>query len=480
MRLLAIMACAVVVSCSPDVEAGPPDADPRDVVGRAIDAMGGDSLLRGLRYLRLEGVREETSPGVATDAGIPPTITGHFDELRDVRAGVARRHQSVELASRGEPVAYTVTSAAALSNDVADELERSPERILLAALAAADLRSLADTVFGDETYHVVAFGAPRLRVYVNAVTGLPRGWAGLRSYPGDRFVWRIWGDVRTRVLWSGWSLEPGGLRYPRLQRIIRNGVAQKTVTITKIEPNPAVEPDSAPSVDRAAIRATEVIGEDVREVGPGIVFLPGAYNTVLVRQDDGVVVIEAPESAEYSRQVLAEAATRFPGLPVKAVVVTTPAWPHVGGIREYVARGIPIHTAARNAGLIRRIAASAHRQDPDSLERSPRPPLIRAVADTVTLGGGENAVQLLLASSPGSRKAATDLLVYLPSRNLLYAGDLYVPRRFEPNYWRQGMAELIGAVRRRGLTPRTVVGLHLEPTDWDGFEGGADEGADAS
>jgi hypothetical protein len=30
---------------------------------------------------------------------------------------------------------------------------------------------------------------------------------------------------------------------------------------------------------------------------------------------------------------------RYPGVKVKAVVTTSDAWPHLGGVREYVARG---------------------------------------------------------------------------------------------------------------------------------------------
>ena len=64
--------------------------------------------------------------------------------------------------------------------------------------------------------------------------------------------------------------------------------------------------------------------------------LPGAFNVALVRQPDGVVVIEATTSGPYSAAVIAAAEKRFPGAKIKAVVTTSDAWPHVGGIREYV------------------------------------------------------------------------------------------------------------------------------------------------
>jgi hypothetical protein len=38
-----------------------------------------------------------------------------------------------------------------------------------------------------------------------------------------------------------------------------------------------------------------------------------------------------------------------PGKRVKAVITTSTAYPHFGGLREYVARGIPVYAADVNA-----------------------------------------------------------------------------------------------------------------------------------
>ena len=78
-------------------------------------------------------------------------------------------------------------------------------------------------------------------------------------------------------------------------------------------------------------------GQAGQELVSGVVLIPGAWNTTLVRQSDGIVVIEAPISSGYSVQAIAEANKRFPGIPIKAVITTSDAWPHIGGVREYVA-----------------------------------------------------------------------------------------------------------------------------------------------
>ena len=89
-----------------------------------------------------------------------------------------------------------------------------------------------------------------------------------------------------------------------------------------------------------------------------------------------MAVIRAPISSGYSAEVLAEAARRFPRLPVKAVISTSDAWPHFAGVREYAALGIPIYTLDLNRPavmrsidtphLLRLIGSSAHRGPPGS------------------------------------------------------------------------------------------------------------------
>jgi hypothetical protein len=79
------------------------------------------------------------------------------------------------------------------------------------------------------------------------------------------------------------------------------------------------------------------------DLADGVVLHQGGYQSAAVRQRDGIVIIEAPESNAESRAVPADVATRWPGTRVKAVINTSPMWMHAGGLREYAARGIPIY-----------------------------------------------------------------------------------------------------------------------------------------
>lgn len=440
--------------------------DARAIGERALDAMGGESLLRDLRVLRLEGLRRERSLGIATDPEVAPEFSGRFTELRNISDEVATRSIEAMMERRPDPLSFTTTVAAATSSEAAEELRGAPESIVLAAVDADDLRWSGVAYMAGEAYDIVTFGEPLIKLYLSRRTGLPWGWKSVRAYPDDRFVWRLWGDVETRIRWHGWTLEPSGLRYPRLHATFRNGALYRNITVTRIEVNPQVEAGSLPTADQVQPRPEAEIGADAREIVPGVAFLPGSFNVVLVEHDDGIVILEAPESAAYSRLVLAEAEKRFPGVPVKAVVSASGAWPHIAGIREYVARGIPIYTAAPNVERIERVASAPRRLVPDSLQRAPRTPDVRPVLDATTLGHGERSIRLLPITGTVSPRTAEALLAYIPGPDILYASDVFVPRRFEPTFWRQVMYDLTGAVDRWDLSPALALALHLEPTSW--------------
>ena len=92
----------------------------------------------------------------------------------------------------------------------------------------------------------------------------------------------------------------------------------------------------------------------------GLVLYQGGYQSLAVRQHDGIVVIEAPESEAKSRAVLADLRERFAGVPIKGVVTTSPMWAHIGGLREYVARGIPVYVLDANVPIISNLIAAPH------------------------------------------------------------------------------------------------------------------------
>lgn len=356
-----------------------------------------------------------------------------------------------------------------------EELALGPTRVLLTALAAPDLRTLPDITENGYRNSVIAFtwhGYP-VRLVLNGFTKLPDAveWTGPRPY--DVF-WNVWGDVTTRVSYGGWSLEAGGARYPRQWTIERNGLPEADVTITSLKINPKFDarllmiPGDVKQEINAKLRTIDdlplgSVAYPATEIEPGLIHIPGAWNVNLVRQDDGIVVIEGPISSAYTVQVLNEARRRYPDLPVKAVVTTSDSWPHLGGMREFVARGVPIYALDLNKPILERLFAAPHAYRPDNLQKLKREPTWHLVSGRTTLGSGSNRLEIIpYRTETGERQ----MMVFFPEYRLLYTSDLFAPDEgaewFTPEY----LLELKEAVDRERLSVDKVFGMHYDVTSY--------------
>jgi hypothetical protein len=187
----------------------------------------------------------------------------------------------------------------------------------------------------------------------------------------------------------------------------------------------------------------------------------------LVRQDDGIVVIDAPISNGYSRKVMAEVGKRFPGTKIKAVITTTNFWWHVAGIREYAARGIPIIALRENVPFIRKLLDSPHLTSPDSLQKSKRKPRVVGVDQPYLLGEGGSR----LVVYPIRFATAQMLMVWSPANKLLHTAEMAQP--LGPNnsfLFPESLLELRRSVQAYNLPVETIIGMHMSPTPWSKVE----------
>jgi hypothetical protein len=351
-----------------------------------------------------------------------------------------------------------------------EALALSPERVLINALDSTDLRRLPDLTMQGVPHHAVQFTwktAP-VRIYLNADTHLPTAVEWETAYPFGIF-WSIWGDVTTRVYYSLWWLQ-NGIHYPLQADFIRNGMPDQTATITKIEFNPTLPPDafaiSSESRTAFAARGAKTIDDRVpgkaSELAPGIFFIPGPWNTTLVRQQDGIVVVEAPMSSGYSAKVIELAQSRFPGVPIKAVITTSDSWPHIGGLREYVARGVPMYVLDRTVPLIERFLKSPRTRYPDTLAKMLRVPELHPVSAKTIIGTGANRLEIYPIHGETSER---QMMVYFPEHKLLYGSDPFQEldgKLFYP----QTVYELESAVKRENLAVERFYMMHIGLNPW--------------
>lgn len=468
------------------------------LVRSVIEKMGGEENLRLLKSVQIERMGHSYSIEQSERPEGPWLVNyEQVSELRDYSNQRLRRStqtRSVQSPQWSPAIALKVADGAAALQfgersgpasaidmaEAQESLDLSAERVMLTALEAKDLRVEADTGLQGSTQHVVAFSwrDGLARLYLNVRTGMPTAIEVERSYPGS-FFWGPWGDVKTRVHLSLWTLEAGGIRYPRQWDIERNGTPYQSFTVTSLTLNPQFDANSfsiSPEVKKAYESTSSRTIEDTPlgqpnkpavEIAPGVVQIPGPWNVTLVRQPDGIVVIEAPISSGYSDNVIADAKKRFPGFPIKAVISTSDAWPHIGGVREYVARDIPVYTLDLNRPILERLVSSRRHLHPDTLERQRKKPRFRIISNKTTIGSGPNRIELFPVRTESGERM---MMAYFPEHRLLYGSDLVQQRRDGSFFMPMFLSELLDAAFRENLTINAVFAMHLGLTPWRDVE----------
>ena len=352
----------------------------------------------------------------------------------------------------------------------------NPVRALLIARASPDLHLL-----GMDKVHLApadvlgfTFHGFAVKLFISRDQRLPVAVEFLVTLPGS-IAWGSRGDLVDRTEWMNWTLVQG-IRFPTQWDTSRNGNALETTSVLDSKLDVPLdqklmtpEPKAGSELSLPGRRNVDELplGDPARpilEIAPGVIQIPGSWYSTLVRQNDGIVIIDAPISNGYSAKVMADAARRFPGLPIKAVITTTNYFWHTAGLREYAARQIPIYALDRNAGVVRALLDAPHRLAPDAFANSGRKGAIVPVSAPMRLGSGDNELLLL----PVRKASGQMLMVYFPHHHILHTAELVQPlgpggSLLFPEY----LQEVTDAVREAGIAPATMIGMHMSSTPWN-------------
>lgn len=485
--LLFLIPYLLMIAVSVSARAETPKA-PAELLHLALSAMGGEDKIRSLRAVHFEAsvVRNELEQSERPEG---PYIVENdqVEEWRDLQYKAWKQVAKLHVAMQPEFVLASVVSEGAAARtfngqpfpasgeqvqEAGEALALSPERVLITALDSSDLHRLPDLTLQGVPHQLVEFTweASPVRIYLNGDTHLPTAVEWVAAYPYGIF-WSIWGDVTTRVYYSFWWLQ-NGIHYPLQADIVRNGLPDRTVTVLKLDfsPSPGNDAFAIPAKTRTAFGKVEKRTIDDRapsatasELAPGVVFIPGAWNTTIVRQSDGLVILEAPISSGYSTKVIQIAERKFPGIEIKAVITTSDSWPHIGGLREYVARGIPVYVLDRTVPLIERFLHSPRTRYPDSLARTARPVEFRPVSSKTVIGTGSNRMEIYPIHGETSER---QMMVYFPEHHLLYGSDPFQELEDGKLFYPQTVFELKSAVEREHLAVERFFMMHIGPTPW--------------
>jgi hypothetical protein len=411
LRILMVIVCILASAITAPVSAGgrksAPDA--KILLNEAAEALGGIEKLKAIETVHIDGIghtnlleqseRPEGPWGVKYQQVVEDrdVLHGRMREVIQSRSpaiGIPDWGASKWIVADGvaanENKGQLSPGSLAVLQEAEEALAFAPERVITTALEASGLRLEHDVVLQGTNNHVVAFtwkGGPA-RLFLNQDTRMPTAVEYTRSMPYDVF-WSVWGDVNTRIYFSNWDIEENGLLYPLQLDVERNGQPLRSLSIAEVKFNTSLPADAfnIPADVQTAFKARKPVtinelplgapGQNPVTIAKDIIQIQGSWNIAVVRQSDGIVVLESPISSGYSARLIAEVQKQFPGTHIKGVISTSDAWPHIGGMREYVARGIPVYLLDLNRPIAQRLISAPHRSNQDSLAREPRKALTR-------------------------------------------------------------------------------------------------------
>jgi hypothetical protein len=311
-------------------------------------------------------------------------------------------------------------------------------------------------------------------IFINANTFLISE-AHIDTYSPNEFFFSLWGKFTTRIQYSLYALHKNGIVYPEQWDIYRTGQLWKKISINSIEflkttdESVFVIPEDVKKapVNKRNVNDTQLPVAKTIEVKQGIFVIPGNWFTGWVEQEDGVIIIEAPISSGYSVQLMNEVKKRYPSKKIKGVVVTSDAWPHLAGVREYFSANIPVYTSKLNKNILDRVAAVDHSPTPDHQHIKRATPAYKLIDKPLVINDKNVPVQIIPVNGEGGERM---VFVYFPNQKVLYASDLVQQLRDKSFFFIQYLAEVKAVVERHKLDVETVYAMHTEPLAWKEIE----------
>jgi glyoxylase-like metal-dependent hydrolase (beta-lactamase superfamily II) len=192
------------------------------------------------------------------------------------------------------------------------------------------------------------------------------------------------------------------------------------------------------------------------ELAPNVQHVQGGTaNNLIVAMKDHLVIFDAPYGELQSRWVIDEAKKKYPGKPIKYLVLTHHHMDHTGGTRTYIAEGATVIVPAPDKAYFEKVARAPHTVAPDELAKKPRPAKIQEVKDQLSLKDDTDEIRLYNITNP---HADGMILAHVVKGNIVYVTDILSPRgQIERNPGTLAVGE---ALKKNGIANATIAGGH--------------------
>ena len=509
-RSLALLSVSVLIGCAAQ------QTKEQSLVNRALDALGGAEKLAALQSVYAKGTGKQWEPeqsdmpgGEARFANDTSWEVWQNRAQQATRFDIERRFQypaprtfkfsEVTLADSGyvlgvdsngrnaqsqkmNPPAHSM-SGLRLATAQREGLRAAVSGLLLAMRNnPTQVRPAVDMEIGNMAYPAAGYGP--FTVAFDPKTGVP---VRIRTLDYDN----IWGDVTYDMVLSDWR-DFNGIKVAMNRKYELNGRVVQDVQFTDFQANPAIDPANfaVPAELRAgaAKAATgyvpyqwvirrQFIGvyldsdnpsfdtkvtQSLRlnEIAPGVVHVVGgSHNSLLVEMADHLVMVDAPISDAQSIWVVNAAKQRFPGKPIKWLVLTHHHMDHAGGMRGILAEGAVLVVGQGAAAHYRKALAAPMQRNPDMKPMDFSGVQILEIPDSHVMADskGRQVVAYAMRDNPHAKGM---LIAWVPDAKLGFVTDVWSPGTPMPDKPNAGLISVVRTVQRAGIAPERFAGGH--------------------
>lgn len=472
-----------------------------ELVKQAVAAEGGADAVRALKTLAVKGDAKFWEPGQSFVAGGEPRYlgSGTFAISWDLANGEARTEWNRDQVYPEPPIKLTYTEVLQPGiGFVTDskgsqpmsgiretaqlrELERASPRLLVKAMDdAGNIHALGPQRLGKRSLPAVSYndGGTTFIILFDGKTHLP---AAIRTRDDDN----INGDSDYDLVLGGWK-SVAGVQVAQSLSYRINGIEVAKLDYKDVAANPTIAadafalPDAVKSAAKPPATAnvpyqwvlrrlflTRFLDSDnvifpdggglkLVELGPNVQHVEGGTaNNLIVNMKDYLVVFDAPYGELQSRWTIDAAKAKYPGKPIKYLVLTHHHMDHTGGMRTYVAEGATVVVPAPDKAYFEKDVRAPRTIVPDALQMHPRPANIVEVKDEMTLKDDTEEVRIIALDNPHVHGM---VFGYLPKENVAYVTDLVSPRG--PVGRTDQTVAFGAALKKHGITGATIAGGH--------------------
>ena len=231
----------------------------------------------------------------------------------------------------------------------------------------------------------------------------------------------VLGDMAYETTFSDYK-DFGGLRFPT--HIVRTIAGNPAIDITVASASAGAPEAAVPENVKAFTPPPQKV--DVLDLGKGVWWLTGgSHHSLLIEQNDHLVVVEGAPDEARSLAVIAKAKEMVPGKPIKYVVNTHSHFDHSGGLRTFVAEGATVVTHEANKAFYTKAWANPRTLNPDALAKANKAPIFETFTDKGVLTDGSRTIEIYPITGNGHSEGFA--MVYLPAEKILMEADAFSP-----------------------------------------------------